>query len=342
MAVHPEPDPEYPDTMRRLGDNLPDVLAAVRRARAAQQVAQRRGRFLPDEEDGVTEAMRVQQRWATIVGDRDATWRLGNLDGQVAESAEKAERWLAKGSGPLLIGGNPGRGKTALACAVAYRWAHGSPRLRPVLLARLADVLGSFERATEAEPEGVATVRRRLPNVRGDTLVILDDLRPTAGYPSQVAALTGLVDQLVRSRCRLVVTTNLNKAEREQHLELRLRSRIEGGATVLALTGRDLRDDDPPPAPPTEPCPLRCLGGRMFVCDLPDSHERTMASLAERNIVEPDGLNYPTSPEGDAMLARDKAWFESQYDHHATSVLVPCPACYPDTVAPPAVPELDF
>lgn len=368
MPGMPEPtddDNEYPTQPERLGDafassmpwlvGLPRyaddpagfVAEFKRRAMAAQAAGNRRSAnaFAPAVEDPVPAAAREQEVWEAIVGPQLATWRLGNLTDHAAGAVPALERWIERGNGPLLIAGGIGSGKTAAACATAHRWRGG---VRPVVLAPLQTVLDTFERPHQGEADQVATLRRRLGNVGSDTLVILDDLAPTAGYPSQVGALTGLVDQLVRSRCRLIVTTNLDKKERQQHLDGRLRSRVEGGASVVPVNGADLRGLPIPDAPPTGPCPFHCEPPGVFAmgalarCELPGVAELTVEFI-EQEMQHPGPAPYyghhrPSAEDyaevGPAEAERylTEAWqrWDQAFDWHEKQTGYWCPHCRPE------------
>ncbi len=320
------PEPEYPDTMRRLGDNLPDLMAKLGRVRAAQARANERtdGRFRPDAEEDTSPRTRQQAAWAEVVrgqaGDLPA-WRLANLH-LPPEVTTPLARWVEEGTPVVVLVGCNGAGKTRAAAATLHAaWRGGSV---PVLFRRASDLVEAW---LDRRGDEGRVVRDLVARAR---FAVVDDLGRSPLTDVREAAMLDLWDRLADGGCRLIVTTNLNAGERTQQLGQAMASRL--GRKVVRFPDTDLRDRNlpTPPAPPVAPCQLgHGPDGALFVDALPDAHERIMGQLEARGIRPPLPDRYPHGPAGDAMLAADRAWYEGQYDHAGT-VTVWCPHCWPE------------
>jgi hypothetical protein len=359
-----EPEGGWPTTPRRLGDlfdsqmpwlrGLPRysedpagfVAGFVARAKADQAKANQRtgGLFLPEPEpERTSPAAATQERWAAIVSPANSTWRLHNVTDHVADRVEVVEKWLdAKAAKPLLLEGEPGSGKTALACAAAHQWWKGGAR--PVIFAPVADLM-----TTEAT-EATDTLRRRLGNVSDKALVVLDDL---TGTSASWGSFAGHVDRIVRAGARIITTTNLHASQRRDAdlVDPRVRSRLEG--VVIPLAGPDLRPaGQAPEGPDVGPCPFHCeppgvfAMGQLDRCDIPEV-ARLTEDFIEAEMVHdgpapyygirrPDPLDYAeVSPaEAERYLAAAWARWDRAFDWHATNTGHWCPHCRPEQCRP--------
>jgi hypothetical protein len=285
---------------------------------------------------------RQQAAWAEVCRVDDArhadlaAWRLDTLH-LPPEVVAPLRRWAADPTPVLVLVGRNGSGKTRAAAATLHAcWGGGAP----VLFRRAADLVEDWLDRRSAEGR---TVRDLASRAR---YAVVDDLGRSPLTDVREAAMLDAWDRLADNGCRIIVTTNLNAAERTQQLGQAMASRL--GRKVVRFPDTDLRDRGLPVplVASIDPCPFDCTPqGGLFLDALPDAHERIMGQLELRGVRPPDDARYPSGPEGDAMLAADKAWFEGQYDAEGAT-LVWCPHCRPERQpAPPprpAEPELDF
>ena len=337
---HPDDDVVYPTTPVRIGESVERLAKQLASTRAAQEKAKRRfpGRFEPEERPAVSNAARDQERWEGIVGANRATWRLHNLDETLEDAVGKAEKWLKNPRTPvLLIGGTLGCGKTALACATAHSFRDGGRR--PVVFAPVEVLVRGY---SFRDPE-TEVLQRRLANVSSAMLVILDDLGTSAPYAGVVSKLHYEIDRIVGSGARLIVTSNLTKKERSEHLDPRVRDRVETGATEIRLPGRSLRGRPIPVGPPTGPCPFDCHQpqGLIFLDEHPDAVRLIENMMAAYGHVRVPDEAYDDTPEGRAMKAIDRQRESETFDFMGAKSVVFCPHCRPEKVPTTLVLKVD-
>lgn len=162
--------------------------------------------------------------------------RLDQLEQTAA--VQTATTWLDKATSDpaydvgLLLLGLPGRGKSAIAGALAVEM--GAPQhaqFWPVV-----DLLASM-RTDINRPDRIPTRERVLRR----RLLVLDDIGAEQPTDWRVGELNGLIEALYARRGLLVATSNLTLAQLSDHLGERTVSRLHEMTELVVVDGSDRR-----------------------------------------------------------------------------------------------------
>jgi DNA replication protein DnaC len=177
---------------------------------------------------------------------RDWSWRTARQAGVDAAAIATVQRWVrahlyADTDATLLLVGPTGVGKTGLAACATKPFA---AKLRQdVQFWRVSELLDALRR----EYDRPSAAREVWPRLQEPTLLVLDDLaaEPLTEWASERLALL-LDTRRDNGYALLCVTTNYPPAELARRAGERLVGRLLEDATVVPVTGRNLRL--PPPA----------------------------------------------------------------------------------------------
>ena len=144
---------------------------------------------------------------------------------------------FGRGSGNLLLTGDPGLGKTFLSAAIA-REASGEGF--SVVYDTAARIFDRFEARKFGREAGEA-VEADVDRVMDCDLLILDDLGTELTTPFVQSALYGIVNGRITDRRATILSTNLKLDELARRYTPQIASRIEGEYQVLPFFGEDIR-----------------------------------------------------------------------------------------------------
>lgn len=150
----------------------------------------------------------------------------------VATSWLKGQPWNAVAGTNLVIQGPVGTGKTGLAIGALREAHHAGVR---VMYANVPDILSAMT-GLKWEDKG-----RQMSRYQNVPILLLDDLGAEHVTDWSATMLYEVVEGRYRNGAPMIVTTNLAKRELREAVGDRIVSRVFEAATVLDLTGEDLR-----------------------------------------------------------------------------------------------------
>jgi DNA replication protein DnaC len=156
------------------------------------------------------------------------------LDPTMAKGVKRGKE-LAAGEdvkGMFLLG-EPGVGKTHLACAIVYA-ARSNGLIAGYF--NVSDLISKIQ-STYGKYDGPDTERVIIENVAAHELVVLDDLGKERHSENVAQILYQVIDGMYAKRCRFVVSTNLAPADISTRYDAAIRSRIRDRCDLLQLKG---------------------------------------------------------------------------------------------------------
>ena len=142
-------------------------------------------------------------------------------------------------SANLLLQGDTGLGKTFLSACIARVIASKG---YSVCYDSASSALDAFERQKFArDPEEAENAARRVRQMLGCDLMILDDLGTEMLTPFSVSALYTLLNTRLVNGRRIIISTNCTQEELQRRYTPQICSRLDGEFLRLPFTGTDIR-----------------------------------------------------------------------------------------------------
>ena len=158
-----------------------------------------------------------------------------NMD-WVCRTCRRYAETFGRGSGNLLLTGNPGLGKTHLSAAIAREV---SDEGWSVVYDTASRVFERFEAQKFGREDGEADTD--VDRVLNCDLLILDDLGTEMVTAFVQSALYRIVNTRLMEKRPTIISTNLRPEQLAQRYSPQTASRIEGEYQILPFTGQDIR-----------------------------------------------------------------------------------------------------
>lgn len=158
-----------------------------------------------------------------------------NMD-WVCRTCRRYAETFGRGSGNLLLTGNPGLGKTHLSAAIAREV---SDEGWSVVYDTASRVFERFEAQKFGREDGEANTD--VDRVLNCDLLILDDLGTEMVTAFVQSALYRIVNTRLMEKRPTIISTNLRPEQLAQRYSPQTASRIEGEYQILPFTGQDIR-----------------------------------------------------------------------------------------------------